>query len=115
MRSADADIRADAGSSESTFTPLDREPTLWEVAATLRKKELYGNLAVHVFILIPAAVVMAILGRTLDRNWGLPRLPGPPWNILGALVCFAVGGAIVWYAYGYLHLKGGGSPGSHMG
>jgi protein-S-isoprenylcysteine O-methyltransferase Ste14 len=95
--------------------PIDREPTVREIFATLRRKELYGNLAVHLFILIPAAVVLAFLGRVLDRNWGWAPLPGPPWNVALAVLCFGAGGFLVWYAYGYLHLKGGGSPGAHMG
>ena len=94
---------------------MEREPTVVEVFATLRRKELYGNLAVHLFILIPAAVLLAYFGRVLDRNWGWSPIAPFPWNVVVAALGFALGGYIVWYAYGYLYLKGGGSPGSHMG
>lgn len=95
--------------------PLDHEPTLREVFATLRHKQLYGNMLVHVFVLIPAATVIGFLGRKLDQDWGWQPIVGYPWNVIICLVCFAVGGFIVWYSYGYLFLKGLGSPGSHMG
>jgi len=95
--------------------PMDREPTVAEVFGTLRRKELYGNLAVHIFVLIPMAAFMAYLGQRLDKNWGWSPIMPPPWNIIGAFICFALGGFIVWYAYGYLFLMGVGSPGAHMG
>jgi protein-S-isoprenylcysteine O-methyltransferase Ste14 len=94
---------------------LDREPTLWEVFSTLRYKELYGNLAVHVFILVPAATLLAWLAQRLDHDWGWSPTPGMPWNVLLCAACWALGGYIVWYSYGYLFIKGQGSPGSHMG
>jgi len=94
---------------------LDREPTVVEVFSTLRFKELYGNLAVHVFVLIPAATVMALLARRLDRDWGWEPTVGPPWNLLICAVCWIVGAYIIWYSYGYLFIKGEGSPGGHMG
>lgn len=92
-----------------------REPNLREVISTLRHKDLYGNMAIHVFILIPVAVFLAFMSRILDRTWGWEPLVQSPWNLILALICFGVGGVIVWYSYGYLHLIGGGSPGSHMG
>lgn len=93
----------------------ERKLTVREIFATLRKKELYGNMAMHVFVLIPITVFLGSLGWRLDANWGLSPTFGPPWNIVIALACFALGGYVVWSSYGYLYLKGEGSPGSHMG
>jgi len=93
----------------------ERAPTVAQVFATLRHKELWGNLLVHLLIFIPAAVVIGLLARKLDRTWGWAPLAPPPWNIVVALLCFGVGGFVVWYCYGYLYLKGKGSPGAHMG
>jgi protein-S-isoprenylcysteine O-methyltransferase Ste14 len=90
-------------------------PTIWQAFGTLSHKQLWGNLAVHLFILIPAAVFMAYMGRRLDMNWGWPQTPGEPWNYVISIACFMLGGFIVWYSYGVLHLLGKGSPGSHMG
>lgn len=94
---------------------LDREPTVGEVFSTLRFRELYGNLAVHVFILIPAATLLALLARRLDRDWGWAPTAGWPTNLVICGVCWTVGGYLVWYSYGYLFIQGQGSPGSHMG
>jgi protein-S-isoprenylcysteine O-methyltransferase Ste14 len=94
---------------------LDREPTVVEVFSTMRFKELWGNLVVHVFILIPASFGMAYLARMLDRDWGWPETVGMPWNVAGCAVLWIVGAYIIWYSYGYLFIKGKGSPGGHMG
>lgn len=95
--------------------PLDREPTVVEVFSTLRFKELYGNLVVHVFILVPAATAMAFLARKLDRDWGWAPTVGLPWNAVICAACWLVGAYVIWYSYGYLFIKGEGSPGAHMG
>lgn len=92
----------------------DTKPGLIEVFSTLKKRELWGNLCVHLFILIPVAVLLAFLGRRLDLNWGWEPIPSQPWNFFVAAGCFALGGFITWYSYGYLYLMGGGSPGSHI-
>lgn len=94
---------------------MDGQLTFWQVFSTLRYKEQYGNLAVHVFILIPVATFFTYLGQRLDRQWGLSPLPGPPFNIIAAFLLFALSGFIVWYSYGYIFIMGGGSAGSHMG
>ena len=93
----------------------DEEPTLGQVFATLRRRELYGNLLTHLFVFIPAAVVIGLLARRLDRTWGWAPIAEPPINVVVALLCFGAGGFVVWYCYGYLYLKGRGSPGSHLG
>ena len=95
--------------------PVDREPTVWEIFATLRHKELYGNMAVHVFVLVPAATLLAWFAQRLDQSWGWAPTVGLPWNVVICAGCWALGGFVVWYSYGYLYLKGAGSPGSHMG
>lgn len=94
---------------------LDREPTVSEVFSTMRYKELWGNLAVHVFILIPASFGLTFLARKLDRDWGWPETVGLPWNVAICAVMWIVGAYIIWYSYGYLFIKGEGSPGGHMG
>lgn len=90
-------------------------PSLFEVFGTLRKKELYGNLTIHLFLLIPVAVFLAFLGKVLDRNWGWEPVCPAPWNFIFAFLCFAIGGFVTWYSYCYLYLKGDGSPGAHLG
>ena len=94
---------------------MDREPTVVEVFSTMRYRELWGNLAVHVFVLIPASFVLALLARKLDRDWGWDPTVGSPWNVVICAACWIVGAYIIWYSYGYLFIKGQGSPGSHMG
>ena len=95
--------------------PDEREPTVREIFATLRHKELYGNMAVHVFVLVPAATLLAWFAQRLDRDWGWAPTVGLPWNVVICGALWALGGFIIWYSYGYLYLKGAGSPGSHMG
>lgn len=81
----------------------------------MRYKELWGNLAVHVFVLIPASFVLAFLARRLDRDWGWPETVGLPWNVAVCALTWIVGAYVIWYSYGYLFIKGEGSPGGHMG
>jgi len=92
-----------------------KEPTVFEIFATLRRRELFANMAIHVFILIPVAVFLAYLGKIMDKNLGWQPVFQSPWNFILAFFCFGLGGYIVWYSYGYLFLKGDGSPGSHLG
>ena len=94
---------------------MEREPTVVEVFSTMRYKELWGNLAVHVFILIPASFLLAFLARKLDHDWGWDPLVGQPWNLVICAICWVVGAYVIWYSYGYLFIKGMGSPGGHMG
>ncbi len=101
--------------STDTPRPDPREPTVLEIFATLRHKELYGNMALHVFVLVPAATLLAWFAQHLDRDWGWAPTVGLPWNVVICAALWAVGGFVVWYSYGYLYLKGAGSPGSHMG
>ncbi len=93
----------------------EKEPTLLEIFSTLRYKEQYGNLMVHVFILAPVATFLAWLGRRLDKQWGFEPLVGSPYSFIVAFALFAIGCFVVWYSYGYLYLMGHGSSGSHMG
>jgi protein-S-isoprenylcysteine O-methyltransferase Ste14 len=51
----------------------------------------------------------------LDKNWEWGAIFPFPSNFIVAFFCFGIGGFIVWYSYGYLFIKGDGSPGSHLG
>lgn len=92
----------------------NKEPGLWEILLTIREKELYLNVPIHIFILIPAATLLAFLGKRVDRIFGWQPYIGTPLNYYLAAVLFITGISIVWYSYGYLCIKGKGSPGSHI-
>jgi len=86
-----------------------------QILATLRLPEQWGNFLAHGLIFIPGAVFIGVMALRLDRTFGLAPLMGPPWNYLLGALLLLIGGIIVIYAYGYLYLKGHGSPGPHMG
>ncbi len=75
---------------------------------------VYKNFMIHLFLMIPAAVVMALFGREIDRVLGLESFLSPPWTWIVSAGLFALGGLIVVYTYGYLTLLGEGSPGTHV-
>lgn len=94
--------------------PLVRRPALGDCIAAVRHPDIYRNFAIHLFVMLPAAVVMCALASAVDRAHGW-RLPMPA--ALGAaagLAAIGAGGAWVVYVYGYLYLSGGGSPGTHV-
>ncbi len=93
---------------------LVRRPSVGACFAAIAEPELYHNFAIHLFVMLPAAVVMAWIGTRVDAALGLGRLlPWPLSGVLGVGVA-AVGAVWVWYVYGYLFLSGGGSPGTHV-
>lgn len=93
---------------------LVRRPGFGACLGAIRAPELYRNFAIHLFVMLPAALLMCWIATLIDGQLGLePLLPGALRVALGAvLVC--VGGFWVWYVYGYLYLSGGGSPGTHV-
>jgi protein-S-isoprenylcysteine O-methyltransferase Ste14 len=91
-----------------------RRPGFAACVAAIRAPELYRNFAVHAFVMFPAAMAMCWLATRVDARlgWG-PWLAEGPALTLG-VAATALGGAWVWYVYGYLYLAGGGSPGTHV-
>lgn len=93
---------------------LPRHPPLAACMAAIRHPALYKNFMVHIFVMLPAAMVMCWIGLRVDAALGLaPLLPPAPRVPLG-LGLIGLGGLWVWYVYGFLFLAGGGSPGSHV-
>jgi len=93
---------------------LVRRPGFGACLAAIAAPELYRNFAIHIFVMLPAAMVMCVIGRWMDSRLGLaPLVEGPLATGLG-LGLIGVGGFWVWYVYGYLYLSGGGSPGTHV-
>lgn len=81
----------------------------------IRRPEVYWNVPVHLLILIPTTCLLALLATRLDRVFGWPRFIAYPWNALLFAALFPAGIFIVWYTYGYLSIKGQGSPATHLG
>ena len=109
------------GMSDSAYsTPtaaarvLVRRPPLRDCLAALRFPDIYRNFAIHLFVMLPAAVVMCTLAARVDAALGLtpPVAPWLAWSL--GLTSIASGGLWVVYVYGYLCLSGGGSPGTHV-
>lgn len=93
---------------------LVRRPVLRACVAAVRHPDIYRNFAIHLFVMLPAAVLMCTLAASIDRahGWMLP-MPAVAGAAAG-LTAIAAGGAWVVYVYGYLYLSGGGSPGTHV-
>ncbi|MCD4749886.1 MAG: hypothetical protein K8R59_10980 [Thermoanaerobaculales bacterium] len=103
-------------SKEKTLPPTGQEqlPNLMACLATIRRPELYRNFIIHLFVMFPGVVVMCLIARWLDQSLGLSRLLPWPVSLWPGLLAIGIGGASVWYVYGYLFLVGGGSPGTHV-
>ncbi len=89
-------------------------PGFWTCIAQTGNPLVYKNFMIHLFVMIPAAVVMAVFGKEIDRVVGLEPFLAPPWTWLAAAGLFGLGGLIVVYTYGYLTILGRGSPGTHV-
>jgi protein-S-isoprenylcysteine O-methyltransferase Ste14 len=76
---------------------------------------IYKNFAIHLFVLLPASLVLAWLGTRVDAHLGWGAVTSRPVGWALAAICLATGAAIVVYSYAYLLLVGEGSPGSHLG
>jgi protein-S-isoprenylcysteine O-methyltransferase Ste14 len=115
MVSEATDVQAPAGEPE-ILEDQEYNPTAREIFATIRRPEIYLNLPIHLCILIPASVLIAVLSRRADRAFGWqPLPPAYPWNVVLFALLFLGGLLLVWWSYGYLMLKGEGSPASHLG
>ncbi len=98
------------------MTPAaDGEPTFGEIMGAVRRPGVLWNVPVHLFILIPTTCFIAWLATVVDRKLGWSPFIGPPWNVLLFVILFPLGVFIVWYTYGYLAIKGEGSPATHLG
>ncbi len=95
--------------------PPDYEPPFSEIMAAVKRPALYLNALIHIFVLIPAVCFIAWLAVRLDTHFGLSPVTSAPWSHLLFAVLFPFGIYIVWYSYGYLAIKGEGSPGTHLG
>jgi len=93
----------------------DYEPTLREILAAAKRPGVLFNVPIHLFILIPATCVIAWLATRLDRFFGLSPFLSAPWNWVLFGIFFPLGIFVVWYVYGYLAIKGEGSPATHLG
>jgi len=86
-----------------TYTVKDR-------LACLFRKEWLVVLPVYCLGLIPATVLAAFVCRWLDGRLGFHPLPPAPYNLIGAVVLFLLGGALLFWSYTYLILEGEGGP-----
>lgn len=93
---------------------LTRRPTFAQCVAAIAAPELYRNFAIHLFVMLPAAMVMCWIATFADAGLHLPTLAPPEVRIPAGLALIGLGGSWVWYVYGYLYLSGGGSPGTHV-
>jgi protein-S-isoprenylcysteine O-methyltransferase Ste14 len=86
----------------------------WTCLAQIGNPLVYKNFMIHLFVMIPAAVVMSLFGKEIDRVVGLEPFLSAPWTWIAAICLFGLGGLIVVYTYGYLTILGRGSPGTHV-
>lgn len=93
---------------------LVRRPSFLACLAAIAEPALYRNFAIHLFVMLPAAAVMCLIGRRFDAVLGLAPLVDGPASVVLGLGLIGLGGFWVWYVYGYLFLSGGGSPGTHV-
>ncbi len=93
----------------------DFEPSFREIMAAVKRPGVLWNVPIHLFILIPATAVIAWLATRLDRFFGLEPFLSAPWNFVLFALFFPTGIFVVWYVYGYLAIKGEGSPATHLG
>ena len=89
-------------------------PNIAECYKSIRAPELYRNFAIHLFVMLPAAIAMCLIASHIDHAMAYGFPIAAPSNILLGLTCIGIGGLWVWYVYGYLYLAGGGSPGTHV-
>ncbi len=89
-------------------------PTLLDCVAEIRNPEIYKNFLIHLFVMIPAAVLMGLMARFMEGLLGLRPFIAFPWNLVIAAALLGSGAAVVVYSYGYLAILGEGSPGTHI-
>ena len=103
------------GSSAEVGSGQGREPTLLESFGAIRRREVYLNVPIHLFVLIPAVSVLAWMAHRIDRRLELGGLISPPWSWVIFAALTTVGVVVVWYSYGYLAIRGEGGPATHLG
>lgn len=101
--------------SRSPHLASDYEPPFREVMGALWRPGVLWNVPIHLFILIPATSLIAWLCMRLDGFFGLEPFIGSPLRFVLFGIFFPLGVFIVWYTYGYLAIKGEGSPATHLG
>lgn len=99
MQGKNADIRTER-----------RRYSIPERILVLFNPNIYLMLLIYLFILLPLALAMVLLGREADLVLGWTFLPGYPWNVILFLLFFIPSGILWTWTYSYLVLDADGSP-----
>jgi protein-S-isoprenylcysteine O-methyltransferase Ste14 len=91
------------------------EPSFKDIMLAVRNPAVLFNVPVHLFILIPITCFIAYLSTRIDQHMGWGRFIPFSAGLALFAILFPLGIYVVWYTYGYLSIKGDGSPATHLG
>lgn len=89
--------------------------TIREMLGVLFKREFYLDMAVFIFVCIPAVLLILFFSLKVDKIFGFYPFIRIPWNAILFFIFSFSGGIIVWRAYTYLVVVGEGGPCPQLG
>ncbi|MBN1871068.1 MAG: isoprenylcysteine carboxylmethyltransferase family protein [Candidatus Omnitrophica bacterium] len=94
---------------------MSEDITLRHMWKTIFKREFYIDMAVFVFVCIPAVLVILFFSSKMDRALDLKPIISYPLNVVFFIILSLTGALIIWRAYTYLVFVGEGSPCPQLG
>lgn len=92
-----------------------RKISLVDMLTVLFRREFYLDMAVFVFVCVPAVMVVLFFCLKIDRFFNLNSFISWPYNLIFSSILFFSGALIIWRAYAYLVIVGEGSPCPQLG
>jgi protein-S-isoprenylcysteine O-methyltransferase Ste14 len=86
-----------------------------DMITVLFKREFYLDMAVFMFVCVPAVLIVLYFSIKADNVMGFRAFTGMPYNIALFFILSAAGAVIIWAAYTYLVVAGEGSPCPQLG
>lgn len=93
----------------------NRKITIKDMLSALFKREFYLDMAVFIFVCIPAVIVVLFFAMKIDKRFGFQPFLASPYNIILFILFSILGAFMVWQAYTYLVIIGEGSPCPQLG
>lgn len=93
----------------------NKKITIKDMICVLFKREFYIDMAVFIFVCIPATLAVLYFSIKLDKAFGFHFFIKNPYNAVFFVIFSTMGAIIIWRAYSYLVIIGEGGPCPQLG
>lgn len=93
----------------------NRKITIKDMLSVLFKREFYIDIAVFIFVCVPAVLVILFFAMRIDKRLSFVPFIESPYNVILFILFLTSGAIIIWRTYTYLVIIGEGSPCPQLG